>query len=127
MTPEFLASFESLLDTENIELVFFEGAWETFTVDAEEDKYDLVLTSETVYELDSLDSLIRLLRTASRPGKDSTCLVACKKIYFGVGGGELEFRRRVEQVQGTVETVWGQHCMKGRITGVGRVIMQVEW
>lgn len=87
-------------------------------------KYDLVLTSETIYSLPSLPALLSLLQSTASP--TTTTLVACKRIYFGVGGGELEFRRRVEEREGKVETVWGE--MEGQGTkGVGRVVMRVEW
>lgn len=86
--------------------------------------YDVVLTSETVYSLPSLPSLLDVLQAACRPLGDSLCLVACKRIYFGVGGGELEFRRRVEERRGTAETVWGGEKPN---RGVSRTVMKVEW
>lgn len=93
-----------------------------------EEGFDIVLTSETVYSLPSLPPLLDLLESAAK-GKevDQLCLVACKRIYFGVGGGELEFRRRVEERGGKVESVWGQGNGKGRNEGVGRTVLKVEW
>jgi protein-histidine N-methyltransferase len=127
VTPEFLESFEALLQRENIELRFFEGDWGQASVQ----HYDVVLTSETIYSLDSLDSLLGLLTMACKSTPDatapSTCLVACKRIYFGVGGGELEFRRRVESRGAKVETIWGDGEGAGKNTGVGRVVMSVDW
>jgi protein-histidine N-methyltransferase len=124
VSPELLASFEELLENENIELEFFEGDWSSMRL-PQEHKYDIVLTSETVYSLSSLPALLDLLESACRPGDESLCLVACKRIYFGVGGGELEFRTRVERaLRGRVETVWGQD---GQSQGVGRRVMKVEW
>lgn len=123
VTPEFLSSFESLLKEENIQLVFSEGDWSGMASTVE--KYDLVLTSETIYSVPSLPSLLDLLEASCKP--ESQCLVACKRIYFGVGGGELEFRRRVEERSGKVETVWGEGSGRGKDQGVGRVVMSVEW
>ena len=54
-------------------------------------------------------------------------MVACKRVYFGVGGGEQEFRRRVVERRGKVENVWGDGEGEGRSRGVGRVVMSVEW
>ena len=95
-----------------------------------QERYELVLTSETVYELGSVPSLIGLLEAASWPGgtegRRTECLVACKRIYFGVGGGELEFRRRCEERGAEVGTAWGDKEGQGQ-KGVGRVVMSVQW
>lgn len=129
MTPEFLESFESLLSHERISLEFSCGDWsgfsETVRSNGREGGFDVVLTSETVYSLPSLPSLLDLLEKASK--EDNLCLVACKRIYFGVGGGELEFRKRVEERGGKVDSVWGQGSGKGRDEGVGRTVLKVEW
>ncbi|GAA5841547.1 hypothetical protein JCM11251_001257 [Rhodosporidiobolus azoricus] len=130
VTPEFLESFESLLERENIELLFSEGDWSGMdeAVRAEEGQgYDLVLTSETVYSVPSLRPLLNLLEAACEGASSPLCLVACKRIYFGVGGGELEFRRQVEERGGEVEAVWGQGEGKGKSSGVGRTVMSVQW
>lgn len=91
----------------------------------EEDSYDVILTSETIYSLDSLEPLLDLLHSSSSPAASTQCLVACKRIYFGVGGGEVEFRKRVEERGGQVSTVWGAEGVEN--TGVGRVVMRVKW
>lgn len=129
VTPEFLESFETLLEHEGIELEFSEGDWSGMKEKIK--GFDIVLTSETVYSLPSLPSLLDLLEAAaatvgSEEG-EHLCLVACKRIYFGVGGGELEFRRRVEERGGNVESVWGEGTGKGKSEGVGRTVLKVEW
>ena len=45
--------------------------------------FDLVLTSETIYNPDYYPSLLESIRTSGA----NHCLVACKNYYFGVGGG----------------------------------------
>ncbi|GAA5989398.1 hypothetical protein JCM10908_001294 [Rhodotorula pacifica] len=135
VSPEFLESFESFLERENVDLRFFEGDWSGMDVAVREDTegpYDLVLTSETVYSVPSLGPLINLLEAAAgrrrtNPLSNPLCLVACKRIYFGVGGGELEFRRRVEERGAKVESVWGEGEGKGKNSGVGRTVLRVEW
>ncbi|KAL8293283.1 hypothetical protein RQP46_000977 [Phenoliferia psychrophenolica] len=124
ITPEFLSSFESLLETEAIELEFFSGDWRGFHP---AEAYDVVLTSETIYALPSLPPLLDLLQASCRSKGETECLVACKRVYFGVGGGEQEFRRRVEGRGGKVGIVWGEGEGEGRSKGVGRVVMSVEW
>ncbi|KZP17518.1 hypothetical protein FIBSPDRAFT_934020 [Athelia psychrophila] len=53
----------------------------------------------------------------------SICLVAAKVLYFGVGGGVIDFVRAVEGPagRGSVSTVWE------KTDGVGRKVMQVNW
>ncbi|GAA5947317.1 hypothetical protein JCM3765_001623 [Sporobolomyces pararoseus] len=128
VTPEFLESFETLLELEGIDLEFSEGDWSGMS-EKIGGEFDIVLTSETVYSLPSLPSLLSLLETAAAGSKEGEhlCLVACKRIYFGVGGGELEFRRRVEERGGQVESVWGEGTGKGKSEGVGRTVLKVEW
>lgn len=128
LDPSFIEEFEALLIKENVELKFFSGDWSTMNKAPNQERYDIILTSETIYSLPSLPPLLDLLSSASYPSteKENTkCFVACKRIYFGVGGGEGEFRRRVEERNGEVTTVWGGEGAEN--TGVGRVVMSVTW
>ncbi|GAA6006446.1 hypothetical protein JCM11491_004963 [Sporobolomyces phaffii] len=150
VTPELLEAFEALLAHEGIVLEFSEGDWSGMTAalssssssesesesSSRERGFDIVLTSETVYSLPSLPALLDVLQAAAtaapreaedRGEHERLCLVACKRIYFGVGGGELEFRKRVEERGGRVESVWGQGTGKGKSEGVGRTVLKVEW
>lgn len=68
ITPELLTAFRKSLAEHDIDLRFFSGSWETFTFDGERRKYDLVLTSETIYRIDSLPSLLNLMWQASTSG-----------------------------------------------------------
>ena len=64
--------------------------------------FDIVLTSETIYRMDSLPSLTETMRLACCGSqnklmeevairKKGECLVAAKVLYFGVGGGVSDF------------------------------------
>lgn len=79
---------------------FFSGEWSEFhkvilSNGKPFEKYDLILTSETIYNLDYYDTLhqtfIRLL------DKDGRVLLASKAHYFGVGGGIHLFQKFVEE------------------------------
>jgi protein-histidine N-methyltransferase len=62
----------------------------------EQEKYDLILTSETIYNTDSLQKLYDVIKySLKRP--NGITLIAAKSIYFGVGGGVLPFRELVER------------------------------
>ena len=67
---------------------------------------------------------MRVLRDAcagGHEGDEHLCLVAGKTVYFGVGGGIVEFVRCVESTVGQVETIWEKS------TGVSRRVMRVRW
>ncbi|XP_036198318.1 histidine protein methyltransferase 1 homolog [Myotis myotis] len=78
---------------------FFSGEWSKFcklvTSEKHFEKYDLILTSETIYNPDYYDTLhqtfLQLL------GKNGRVLLASKAHYFGVGGGVHLFQKFVEE------------------------------
>lgn len=120
ITDDFVDSFQQFLKRHNIELRFFAGSWETFEVS---EPYNVVLTSETVYDVDNLPHLVKLLKEASHPTPKSgdLTLVACKRVYFGVGGGEVAFKSVVETDDGQVENLWTGG------SGVERTVMRTSW
>ncbi|CAH1762801.1 5399_t:CDS:10 [Entrophospora sp. SA101] len=79
---------------------FFMGDWgdlvDVINIDSEENKYDMIITSETIYNINSLPKLYNVIKnTLKRP--NGVAYVAAKSIYFGVGGSMLTFREFVEQ------------------------------
>ncbi|KAF9583047.1 Histidine protein methyltransferase 1, partial [Lunasporangiospora selenospora] len=59
------------------------------------DKYDLILTSETIYAEESHQKLYDTIKNSLK--RDGKALVAAKTFYFGVGGDILSFRRLIEK------------------------------
>ena len=95
-------------------------------------RYNVLLTSETIYRLDSLPLLVELMRSTCNPSRtlysfhppqegDYLCLVAAKVLYFGVGGGVPDFENAVHKIGGHLETVLE------RKVGVGRKVLRVLW
>lgn len=140
ITPGLKSAFLSSLLALNMTIRFFSGSWNTFdpacTIGS--DCYNIILTSETIYQMDSLESLVDLMQAAcTGETKESLsmsveevdseapcpyhCLVAAKVLYFGVGGGVSEFLKSVERRKGRAKTV------QERKVDVGRRIMRVEW
>jgi protein-histidine N-methyltransferase len=148
IAPALVDAFLEALSEHAIVLKFYAGPWEAFDVVKLGGAFDLILTSETIYRLESLPSLITLLRACYGPKKpehdpdtdrdtreDLTsssaltvrisrmCLVAAKVLYFGVGGGISDFSCAVEEHHGgKVETAW-----ESNKPGVGRKIMSISW
>lgn len=121
-------AFNQSLLTYGVDLRFFSGSWDTFDLQKSCGSYNLVVTSETIYRMESLPSLAAIMRGACntegpRGVDDYLCLVAAKVLYFGVGGGVAEFVQCVRDLDrgGAVETVWE------KTQGVERRVMSVRW
>ncbi|KAF9432035.1 hypothetical protein BGZ76_011389 [Entomortierella beljakovae] len=92
---------EKLALTSKIEAqsTFYMGDWsglvDLMAFKGDDDKYDLLLTSETIYAEESHSKLYATIKNSlKRSGK---ALVAAKTFYFGVGGDILSFRRLIEK------------------------------
>ncbi|CAG8475277.1 8391_t:CDS:2 [Paraglomus brasilianum] len=78
---------------------FFSGDWsglkDVLDMKSNSDKYDIILTSETIYNISSMPKLYNVIKESlKRP--TGIAYVAAKTMYFGVGGGVLPFKQLVE-------------------------------
>lgn len=73
---------------------FYSGAWGDYS---ELGGFDVILTADTIYSVDSYESLLEAIRTTLN--STGECYVACKAFYFGVGGG-TEFFTTAAQAKG---------------------------
>lgn len=94
--PNVLLNYkDTLKDDEKLNLLqtesnFYAGDWSHFaelTKDLE--KYDIILTSETIYNIENQQKLLDTFQT--RLKSDGKVLIAAKSHYFGVGGGLEQF------------------------------------
>ncbi|XP_061715685.1 histidine protein methyltransferase 1 homolog [Cydia pomonella] len=75
---------------------FYSGDWASFNSKlADTEVFDIILTSETIYNTNNYDKLIDLF--VKRLSKDGEVYVAAKTCYFGVGGGTRQFEASVEK------------------------------
>lgn len=82
---------------------YYSGDWESFTM-FNENTYDLILTSETIYNLSNYMKLITLFEKKLKP---SGCiLLIAKNYYFGVGGSISEFVHCLKSTKMICDTVW---------------------
>ncbi|KAE8209743.1 hypothetical protein CF327_g6306 [Tilletia walkeri] len=120
LTPDLLSTFQSdLLKSHNIHLRFFSGPWSTLNQVLSPQPYDLVFTSETVYSLSTLPSLVHILHACS--SSTALCLVAAKILYFGVGGGVHSF------INALAPTGGHAHVVREINVGVGRAVLETSW
>ncbi|XP_073989317.1 histidine protein methyltransferase 1 homolog [Rhodnius prolixus] len=73
---------------------FWSGDWKNF-IEVNDLKYDVILTSETIYNPRNQKKLLEALKTLLKP--DGTIILAGKSYYFGVGGGMKQFLDLVEK------------------------------
>lgn len=89
---------------------FFSGDWESLEknflekeIKKECDKFDLILTSETIYNEENQHKLISIFNKFTK--RNGEVLVGAKTFYFGVGGGVRQFENLVKKSGLKVETV----------------------
>lgn len=125
LSEDVIGAFKNMLADGEISLEFYSGSWEGLksagTLSA--GIPHIVLTSETIYSMDTLPSLtstlLEALQGSSTAEGPPLCLVAAKVLYFGVGGGVYAFERELQSRGARAKTIWNS----GK--GVARVVLQV--
>lgn len=82
---------------------FYSGDWNSFT-EFNEDTYDLILTSETIYNVKNYPKLIKLFEKKLKP--TGFILLIAKNYYFGVGGSINEFQNILKSSTMKSEVIW---------------------
>ena len=114
---DLLNKFKHDLKNYNINLQFSYGAWRSLNMN---DKYDLILSSETIYQSSSLQSLVNLIKSISNTNTE--VLISCKSVYFGVGGGVHQFINVIENVNsGKCQIIWASNDNSGVIRNIIKV------
>ncbi|XP_047991249.1 histidine protein methyltransferase 1 homolog [Leguminivora glycinivorella] len=95
--PNVLLNIEENENTLDIKKCkFYSGDWASFNNKLEDTEvFDIILTSETIYNTTNYDKLIDLF--VKRLSKDGEVYIAAKTCYFGVGGGMRQFEATVEK------------------------------
>lgn len=104
---------------------FFSGDWESLekllfqpTEENADVRYDMILTSETIYSPASYKKLHNVMASLLRP--NGVIYLAAKTCYFGVGGGAREFEEYVR-----MEGVFDLIVVKELDNGVQREILKL--
>lgn len=100
---------------------FFHGDWDGLTTAiASTTKYDIILTSETVYCQASYRKLLSVMEALLK--EDGEIYVAAKTCYFGVGGGSQDFTAYVRHCN-----VFNVEVVHSITTGVQREILKLTF
>lgn len=103
---------------------FFSGDWAAFLplmVSSDTaPKYDIILTSETIYNTAYYAALHQVLHKLLDP--DGVIYLATKSHYFGVGGGFLLFQKFVGE-----RAVFGMRCVRNVEQGLQRHVVALSF
>ena len=145
INPALVAAFLESLSDKNLHIHFLCGSWSTYNIDL---RFDIVLTSETMYRPESIPDLLDVLwKSHNNPPSltidavlegamqeklildDSRCYVAGKVLYFGVGGGLPDFISGLEDPRGSkCSRRNGKYeVLKEHPQGVVRKVLQIFW
>ncbi|CAG0918082.1 unnamed protein product [Notodromas monacha] len=104
--------------------MFVSGSWLRFLCFLDERNllrtFDVLLTSETVYEKSSVKDLASVVSKSVRAG--GVAFVAAKAYYFGVGGSPKDLRRALEDLK--VSFAWEE--VFHTTDGVQRVVIKIQ-
>ena len=82
-------------------------------------KYDLILTSETIYDESNYGKLISVFKNLLK--QDGTILLAAKIHYFGVGGSVQAFEKALDK-----SGLWTYQTVFENCDSVKRQIIQIK-
>lgn len=123
---EHIAIPNVLVNTKSIDKLkercrFYSGDWSNYAKKTVgEEKFDFILTSETIYNVQNYDKIINIIKTKLKP--TGVCLLAAKLHYFGVGGSLGHF----EQVL-LKENVFNTESVFRCNDNVGRDILKITF
>lgn len=103
------------LTSRQIEVQFVYGGWGREFAQLV-GQFDVVLASETIYSLDSLMPFTDVVEHAISGG--GKAFIAAKRVYFGVGGGVIEFEQALD-----ARSI--QHAVVAELGSVQRVVLSV--
>lgn len=95
-TQSLITKFLETLHDKKIDLQLLHGSWgRTFCELVSPQEPDLILTSETIYSIDSLPVVLDMLLHFMKQRTNYLALIAAKEYYFGVGGSIIEFMQKL--------------------------------
>jgi hypothetical protein len=101
-----------------VKLRLFSGDWADFHAKIKGQKFDLILTSETIYDVANYPKLLDVFNTLL--SDDGRILLAAKIHYFGVGGGIRTFEQSLDQAG-----LWTYKTVCSISDGVKREIIEI--
>uniref|UniRef100_A0A1B6DZK1 protein-histidine N-methyltransferase n=1 Tax=Clastoptera arizonana TaxID=38151 RepID=A0A1B6DZK1_9HEMI len=116
--PNLISNIDKENDSSNFK--FFTGDWESF-VKLNNFQYDIILTSETIYNTQNHRKLHMTLKKKLK--KDGIIFLAAKTYYFGVGGGTRQFEALVNE-EGVFDSTVCWKCSSGNIKKIKLIFLK---
>ncbi|QSL64388.1 hypothetical protein MERGE_001689 [Pneumocystis wakefieldiae] len=113
--------FLSDLAEKNITIDFISGGWCDKMNHLIIDKHDLILSSETIYSKQNLNTFINILAYNIENHKESNALIAAKKTYFGLDVSIEDFIQKLKEFHLSYSYVY-----QSVNTGIVRVILNIQ-
>ncbi|KAI8896389.1 hypothetical protein BC833DRAFT_597696 [Globomyces pollinis-pini] len=98
---------------------FYSGDWLDLTNIIEENKYDVILSSETIYEAENIPKLLKIIQKVLK--RSGFALIAAKHNYFGCTGSLQLFKQHAIECSFQCDTVF---CFS---SGVRREIVKLYY
>lgn len=99
---------------------FYSGDWESFNeLTASQEKYDVVMTSETIYNPENYRKIINFFKTRLASG--GKVFLSAKSYYFGVSGNILDFCKLMDE-----EKIFSYESLWKSVEGVQREILLIK-
>ncbi|VVT46490.1 uncharacterized protein SAPINGB_P001239 [Magnusiomyces paraingens] len=128
ITEALITEFLQVLNQRSISIQFISGGWSPEFVQLLNSNLpapvDLIIASETVYSLDTLPIFTDTLLGIFKKSPHARALVAAKQVYFGVGGGVLEFIQTLKKHPNVAYEI--VYTNSGNGLGVARTIVEVR-
>lgn len=102
-------------------LKFYYGDWNGLTDVLTEKSFDLILTSETIYRVESYENLLKIFSHSLKSSPEAKVLLAAKDYYFGLGGSVNQFINMAK------EKGWKVKILKQFSEGVPRSILELKF
>lgn len=123
--PNVLLNAPNCQDTQTAppESRFFSGDWRSLEAMLQKRncKYNLILTSETIYNECNQDKLLSIFDSCLGHNPNCRILIAAKVHYFGVGGGLRQFEEKV-----LATGKWSVEIVEKMESGVKREILLLK-
>ncbi|XP_050417971.1 histidine protein methyltransferase 1 homolog [Patella vulgata] len=98
---------------------YIAGDWGSLSSILTQYKYDIILTAETIYNIDNYNKLVSVFDQLLK--EDGVIYIAAKSYYFGVGGGTRQFEQYLKD-----GGKFNSHVVEVISAGVPREILKVR-
>lgn len=98
---------------------FFSGDWTSFQGLNVDDKYDFIVTAETIYNAQNYDKLLNMFK--AKLSQTGVVYLSAKSYYFGLSGNVLDFCKLLDS-----DNTFHHEVVWKSVDGLQREILQIQ-